>query len=292
MVRRITGELAGLAEKAATEAEQLLVNARRALRRAQAKATELAASGFHDAAAGRRRGRLRRAVNDLTDLLEATRRIVAQTRQRLSGTTPDGATRRVSLHDGDARPIAKGRLGKPVEFGYKAQVIDNDDGVVLDHTVERGNPADAPQLGPRSAGSSAAPAAARAPSPPTAATAKPRSRASCTSSACAPWSSPAKADPAKPAKPTNTAARSAEQSSGAPAAKPESAPSNAATGGTAHTSMTWKGPRSGPDTGSWPTTWSRSQPSPHDRPLNGDQHAPPAAPDPPDPTRSAFFRSK
>src|SRR5512133_3865877 len=32
--------------------------------------------------------------------------------------------------------------------GYKAQVLDNDDGIVLDHTVERGNPADAPQLAP------------------------------------------------------------------------------------------------------------------------------------------------
>ena len=148
VVRRITGELAGLAERAAADAEQLLGNARRALRRAQAKAAELAAAGGHDAATGRRRGRLRRAINDLTDLLEATRRIAAQTRQRLSGTTPDGATRRVSLHDSDVRPIAKGRLGKPVEFGYKAQVLDNDDGIVVDHTVERGNPADAPQLAP------------------------------------------------------------------------------------------------------------------------------------------------
>ena len=120
----------------------------RALRRARAKAAELATAGVQDATAGRRRGRLRRAVNDLTDLLEATRRIAPQTCQRLSGITPDGATRRVSPHDGDARPIAKGRLGKPVEFGYKAQVLDNDDGVVLDHTVERGNPADAPQLAP------------------------------------------------------------------------------------------------------------------------------------------------
>jgi len=34
---------------------------------------------------------------------------------------PDGATRLVSLHEPDARPIRKGRLGKPVEFGYKAQ---------------------------------------------------------------------------------------------------------------------------------------------------------------------------
>jgi IS5 family transposase len=148
VVRRITGELAGLAERAAADAQQLLLNARRALRRAQAKGAELAAAGAGDAAAGRRRGRLHRAVVDLTGLLEVTRRIAAQTRQRLSGVVPDGATRRVSLHDGDARPIAKGRLGRPVEFGYKAQVVDNDDGIVVDHNLERGNPADAPQLAP------------------------------------------------------------------------------------------------------------------------------------------------
>ena len=147
-VRRITGELAGLAGRAAADAQRLLASARRALRRAKSKAAGLAAAGGRDAAAGRRRARLRRAVNDLADLLEATRRIVAQTRQRLAGITPDGASRRVSLHDADARPIAKGRLGKPVEFGYKAQVVDNDDGVVLDHTLEQGNPADAPQLAP------------------------------------------------------------------------------------------------------------------------------------------------
>ena len=61
---------------------------------------------------------------------------------------PAGATRRVSLHDADARPIAKGSLGKPVQFGYKGQVTDNDDGIVLDHALEQGNPADAPQLAP------------------------------------------------------------------------------------------------------------------------------------------------
>ena len=147
-MRRITGELAGLAERAAADAQRLLTNARRALRRAQLQAEQLAAAGGHDPAAGRRRGRLRRAVNDLSDLVDATRRIAAQTRLRVAGITPDGASRRVSLHDGDARPIAKGRLGKPVEFGYKAQVVDNPDGVVLDHAVEQGNPPDAPQLVP------------------------------------------------------------------------------------------------------------------------------------------------
>jgi hypothetical protein len=54
----------------------------------------------------------------------------------------------VSLHDADARPIVKGRLGKPVEFGYKAQLVDNEDGVILDHNIEQGNPPDAPMLEP------------------------------------------------------------------------------------------------------------------------------------------------
>lgn len=190
---------------------------------------------------GRRRGRLHRAINDLTGLVEVTRRIAAQTRQRLSGEVPAGATRRVSLHDEDARPIAKGRLGKPIEFGYKAQVMDNDDGIVPDHTVERGNPGADPER-----------------SPPTAATAKPASRPACTSSASRPSRSPARADPAKPARPSSIARRSVEASSGAPAARHGSAPSNGSTDGTEPASITSTGPGSGPDTGSWPTTSSRS----------------------------------
>jgi IS5 family transposase len=111
-VRRKNGELADLAQTAAADAERLLTNAKRALRKARIKAVELRANGGDDATAARRRGRLGRAVDDLSELLEATRRIAAQTRQRLSGITQDGSTRRVSLHDPDAQPIAKGRLGK------------------------------------------------------------------------------------------------------------------------------------------------------------------------------------
>jgi transposase, IS5 family len=148
VVLRMTGELACLAGRAAREAWRMLAGGRRALRRATAKAAALAAAGIRDAAAGRRRGRLRRAVDDLAGLLEVTITVAAQARQRIAGDMPDGACRRVSLHDEDARPIAKGRLGKPVEFGYKAQVTDNDDGVILDHALEQGNPADGPQLAP------------------------------------------------------------------------------------------------------------------------------------------------
>jgi IS5 family transposase len=131
-VKRITGELAELAATAAEEATAVVRNARRALRRGGENVS----------------GRLAAAVEDLETTLARTARIVAQTRTRLSGQIPDGASRLVSLHDPDARPIPKGRLGKPVEFGYKAQVADNADGVILDHSVEIGNPADAPQLAP------------------------------------------------------------------------------------------------------------------------------------------------
>jgi transposase, IS5 family len=131
-VRRITGELAGIAERTMRETTAVIRNARRALR----------------GATGQRKGRLHRAINDLETLMGRTERVVAQARSRLAGVMPESASRVVSLHDVEARPIRKGRLGKPVEFGYKAQIVDNVDGVVLDHNVEVGNPPDAPQLTP------------------------------------------------------------------------------------------------------------------------------------------------
>jgi len=132
-IARVTGELAGLAETAAAQAAAVLRNGRRAL---------------PAALSGRMRGRLRRALDELAVALERTATLVAQTRSRLAGHLQDSATRLVSLHDPDAPPIRKGRIDRPVEFGYKAQVTDNDDGVILDYSVEAGNPPDAPQLAP------------------------------------------------------------------------------------------------------------------------------------------------
>src|SRR4051812_12014155 len=56
VVRRVTRELAGLAERAAADAEKLLANARRALRRAHRAAAKRTAAGTPDPVAGRRRG--------------------------------------------------------------------------------------------------------------------------------------------------------------------------------------------------------------------------------------------
>jgi IS5 family transposase len=132
VVRRINEELADIAERVAGQADAVVRNARRKLRTPRDQVS----------------GRARAAVDLLERTAALTRRVAAQTRQRLAGQTPDGASRVVSLHDADARPIVKGRLGKPVEFGYKAQVVDNEDGVIVDHNVEAGNPSDAEQLAP------------------------------------------------------------------------------------------------------------------------------------------------
>jgi IS5 family transposase len=132
-VLAITGRIAELAVEAIGDAVRVARNARRHL------------NSHPDMPNA---GRLRATISQLETLIERANRVIVQTRQRLSGETPAGATRLVSLHDPDARPIRKGRLGKPVEFGYKAQVVDNSDGIILDHTVEVGNPPDAPQLVP------------------------------------------------------------------------------------------------------------------------------------------------
>jgi transposase, IS5 family len=132
-VQRLNAELAAIARVSLREAAAVIRNARRRVSQLGAYAT------------GVQRG----VVNQLVTLAERLDRVAEQTRQRVvDGITPDGATRIVSLHDPDARPIRKGRLGHPVEFGYKAQIVDNEDGVIVDHTIEVGNPPDAPLLVP------------------------------------------------------------------------------------------------------------------------------------------------
>lgn len=131
-VKAITAEMATITEASLAEARVVARNARRGLARAGAEAS----------------GKAIAALGELDTLIERLDRVVDQTRLRLAGETPAGATRLVSLHDPDARPIMKGRIGKPVEFGYLGQVVDNSDGIVVGHSVHVGNPPDGPLLAP------------------------------------------------------------------------------------------------------------------------------------------------
>src|SRR3954469_21946287 len=84
-VKRINAELAGVAERVAGQAEAVVRNARRTLR----------SVGDHGS------GRVRATLTELGRTAALPRRVAAQTRQRLAGETPPGATRVVSLHDAD-----------------------------------------------------------------------------------------------------------------------------------------------------------------------------------------------
>jgi IS5 family transposase len=63
---------------------------------------------------------LRALVEQLSVILDRAGRVADQAGTRVGGEQPASATRLVSMHDPHARPIAKGRLCKPGEFGYYA----------------------------------------------------------------------------------------------------------------------------------------------------------------------------
>jgi transposase, IS5 family len=238
-IRRVTGELVGLAETAAAEAQAVLRNGRRRLRQIDN---------------GRLRGQSRSALDELATTIERTGTIATQTRARLSGQTPQGATRLVSLHDPDARPIRKGCIDRPVEFGYKAQVVDNDDGVVVDYSVEPGAAPDAPQLAP-----AVERIKHRTGCAPRAVTAdrgygEAASRKTCMNWVCTPWRSHARPRRRRRAARSSTDEPSADWSSGEQGPRAESATSSAATDGTEQGSMHAAARRSGADTVSSPTT--------------------------------------
>ena len=83
-------------------------------------------------------------MNDLSDLLDATRQSAARPGSGWPAPPRTGRPAGSACTTPTPDRSAKGRLGKPVEFGDKAQVCDNADGIVLDHDVQPGNPADAP----------------------------------------------------------------------------------------------------------------------------------------------------
>jgi IS5 family transposase len=208
---RVTGELAGLAEKTAAQAAAVVRNSRRAVPKALS---------------GRVRGRLRRALSELAVTIERTAQVVAQTRSRLAGQLPESAARLVSLRDPDARPIRKGRIDRPSSSGSRPRSPTTMTASSSTTTSSTAPPPTGRSWPQRSSGSAAALAACPARSPLTVVTASLPWSATCTTWACAPWRSPARARSQPPANRSSTAAASTGWSSGGLALKGGSATSN------------------------------------------------------------------
>jgi transposase, IS5 family len=102
-VLKLTDETGRLLERSVTEARRLAAVARRRARGRGAKAKLNAAAGFEQ-------------------LADRCEKVAEQIRLRVTGKPIKD--RIVSLIDPDARPIRKGKLGKPNEFGYVTQLCE------------------------------------------------------------------------------------------------------------------------------------------------------------------------
>jgi IS5 family transposase len=77
--------------------------------------------------------------------IELAQTLLSQTEQKLAG-KKSIPQRIVSFHDAQVRPICKGKLNKPVEFGRTLQLVQDSSGVIVHYEVHCGNPNDSTQL--------------------------------------------------------------------------------------------------------------------------------------------------
>jgi len=127
-VLKLTGETGELLERSIKEARRLAKIARGKARGRGARAKLKAAA----------------ALEEMADRCE---KVARQIKQRVAGKPIKD--RIVSLHDPDARPIRKGKLGKPNEFGYVSQLAEVTEhtkrgarGLIVPASTEIGNPAE------------------------------------------------------------------------------------------------------------------------------------------------------
>jgi len=127
-VLKLTGETGELLGRSIKEARRLAGIARRRARGRGAHAKLKAAAG-------------------LEEMADRCEKVAAQIRHRVADEPI--TDRIVSLHDPDARPIRKGKLGKRTEFGFVSQLAEVTEhtktgarGLILPASTQLGNPAE------------------------------------------------------------------------------------------------------------------------------------------------------
>lgn len=138
-VRRRTGE-------AKAEVLALTEQTGELLQRSITEARKLAALAKRRAL-GRGAAAKRQAAARLEELADRCEKVATQIRQRVAGQPI--TDRLVSIADPDARPIRKGKLGKPNEFGYVSQICEMTEhtrrgarGLIVPAATRLGNPAE------------------------------------------------------------------------------------------------------------------------------------------------------
>jgi transposase, IS5 family len=136
-IRRRTGEAKGEVLALTEQTGELLA-------RSVKEARRLAATARRKARGRGAQAKLRAAAK-LDELADRCEKVATQIKQRVAGEKI--TDRLISLSDPDARPIRKGKLGKPNEFGYVAQIAEitpntkrGARGLILPATSLPGNP--------------------------------------------------------------------------------------------------------------------------------------------------------
>jgi transposase, IS5 family len=145
-VRAISRTLARRTGQAKAQVMALNEQAGRLIARSAREATRLAAT-TRASARGRGAQTKLTAARQLEELAGRCRRVAEQIDRRARGLKI--TDRLVSISDPDARPIRKGKLGKPTEFGYVAQICEVTEntrpgarGFILPAAHAPGNPAE------------------------------------------------------------------------------------------------------------------------------------------------------
>lgn len=88
-------------------------------------------------------GRARKRIRQQLEIADC---IMKQNQQKLTRPGLRIPNRIVSFYDPDVRPIRKGKLDKPTEFGRTMQLVQDSSGVIVDYKLQHGNPPDKTQL--------------------------------------------------------------------------------------------------------------------------------------------------
>jgi transposase, IS5 family len=143
-LRAITRTIRRRSGEARNEVLKLTANTGTLLKRSIAESRRLAAAARKRARGRGAQAKLRAAAK-LERLADLCEKIVQQINQRAAGEPIHD--RLVSLSDPDARPIRKGKLGKPNEFGYVTQLAEVTEntrrgarGLILPAATAPGNP--------------------------------------------------------------------------------------------------------------------------------------------------------
>lgn len=121
-IRKITGQIAEIARHTVDDAKEVLSRAK------QVSDTK-------------GKGKVQKLIDKLSDVIQIAGKVIAQTEEVNKGNFSI-KERIVSIFDPGARPIRKGKIKAPTEFGRKLLIGESEEGVITHYDVFEGNPSD------------------------------------------------------------------------------------------------------------------------------------------------------